>query len=309
MDIKISVVVTLYHSEKYVQEFYTRLKKSILTITQQYEIIFVNDGSPDGADLAVLTLQQLDSRVILVDLSRNFGHHQAIMCGLNQATGDYVFLIDVDLEEDPELIIDFWKTIESNMDIDVVFGIQEERKGNLFERISGTFFYRFLNAIAQFNYPANTFTARLMNRKYVDSVLHYKEKAIDIWAIFALVGFTQHAFLAKKKNKGSSTYTFIKKISMSIEIITSFSHRPLYSIFIIGTLWLLLSVINVIIILTKKWGFGIPIEGWASIMASVWLIGGVIIFLIGIIGIYLSKMFLEIKNRPLSIIKNIYRKE
>lgn len=309
MDIKISVVVTLYHSEKYVQEFYSRLKKSILTLTQHYEIIFVNDGSLDGANLAVLTLQQLDPRVVLVDLSRNFGHHQAIMCGLNQATGDYVFLIDVDLEEDPELIIDFWKTMESNKDIDVVFGIQEERKGNLFEKISGTLFYRLLNAIAQFKYPANTFTARLMNRKYVDSVLQYKEKAVDIWMIFVLVGFNQKAFSAKKKNKGSSTYTFIKKISMAIEIITSSSHRPLYSIFIIGTLWLLLSAINVIIILIKKWGFGIPIEGWASIMASVWLIGGIIIFLIGVIGIYLSKVFLEIKDRPLSIIKNIYRKE
>jgi putative glycosyltransferase len=309
MDVKISVVVTLYHSEKYVREFYSRIQKSILSITPNYEIVFVSDGSPDRADLVVLELQQQDSKIILVELSRNFGHHQAIMTGLGQATGDYIFLIDVDLEEDPALIVDFWQAMKMNSEVDVVFGVQERRKGNFLERVSGNLFYKTLNLIAKIEYPANTFTARLMKKRYVDSVLNFKEKAMDIWAIFALAGFNQKPYPASKKSKGSSTYTFFKKLAMSVEIITSFSNRPLYIIFVIGCFWLMISFTNVVIILIKKWVYGTPIEGWASIMASVWLIGGIIIFLIGIIGIYLSKMFLEIKDRPMTIIKKIYSKE
>ena len=308
MDVKITVVVTLYHSEKYVNDFYIRIQKALLAITDNYEIIFVNDGSPDHAAIVVLALQQNDSRIVLVDLSRNFGHHQAIMTGLAQATGDYIFLIDVDLEEEPELLINFWNTINSDQRIDVVYGIQQKRKGNFFERISGNLFYKLLNSINHFEYPANTLTARLMKSEYVESVLRFKEKAIDIWAIFILVGFNQVGIPATKKSKGTTTYTFFKKIAMGIEVITSFSHRPLYLIFIVGVIWLLVSTINVAIIFMNKWIFGTVIEGWTSIMASVWLIGGIIIFFIGIISIYLSKMFLEIKNRPVSIIKKIFRK-
>lgn len=309
MELKISVVVTLYYSEKYVREFYSRITKALLALTENYEIIFVNDGSPDGANLIVLELQHNDPNIILIDLSRNFGHHQAILAGLSQASGEYIFLIDIDLEEDPELLVYFWNIMKADQHTDVVFGIQQKRKGNFFEKVSGNLFYKILNSITHFNYPANTLTARLMKIKYVESVLRFKEKAMDIWAIFVLAGFKQVGVPAEKTHKGSTTYTFYKKLAMSIEIITSFSHRPLYSIFAIGLVWSILSIINVFIILIKKWVYGIPVEGWASIMASVWLIGGIIVFLIGIISIYLSKIFLEIKDRPSSIVKNVYRKK
>jgi putative glycosyltransferase len=309
MDVKISVVATLYYSEKYTQEFYTRVRNALLKITQNYEIVFVNDGSPDNSRSRILEFQQSDSRIVLIDLSRNFGHHQAILTGLQHATGDYIFLIDTDLEEDPELLIMFWEKMKSSEDIDVVYGLQEKRKGGVFERTSGSLFYKGLDLLTNFEYPANTFTARLMKRKYVEAVLRYQEKTLDVWAIFAMVGFNQEGVVATKKWKGTSTYTFMKKLRMSLEIMTSLSHRPLYMIFFVGTIWLLLSFFNVIWIFIQKWLYGAEIEGWASIMASVWLIGGITIFLLGLIGIYLSKMFLEIKNRPLSIIKTIYRKD
>lgn len=307
MSTKLSVVVTLYHSEKYLQEFYTRLQKTLLTITENYEIIFVNDGSPDLSEDGVLSLQNGDSRIVLVSLTRNFGHHQAIMTGLGQATGEYVFLIDVDLEEDPELLLSFWEVIQADVKVDVVFGIQPKRKGSFFESLSGNVYYKLLNSITHFKYPVNALTARLMKKVYVESVLLFKEKALDIWAIFVLAGYNQVGIPAPKGHKGSTTYTFFKKVAMAIETITSFSHRPLYVIFAIGVVWLLLSVINILIVLGNKWFYGAPIEGWASIMASLWLIGGVIIFFIGILSIYLSKMFLEIKARPISIIKSITR--
>lgn len=308
MDVKITVVTTLYYSEPYLTEFYNRTKVVLNQISKDSEIIFVNDGSPDRCVQKVLELQRMDSTVVLIDLSRNFGHHQAIMTGLQHVSGDYIFLIDADLEEDPELLLTFFKTIQEDETIDVVYGVQNKRKGNFSERIMGSIFYKILNMLTKINYPANTLTARLMKRDYVTSVTKFEEKAIDIWAIFVLAGYNQKGVSVEKKNKGDSTYTFSKRLAMGVESITSFSHRPLYLIFFIGFIWLLISTINVIIILLKKWIFEVPIEGWSSIMASVWLIGGITIFLIGLIGIYLSKMFLEMKGRPLSIIKTIYRK-
>lgn len=308
MGMKISVITTLYYSEPYLIEFYSRIKKALTQISNDTEIIFVNDGSPDGCVQKALELQRQDSSIVLIDLSRNFGHHQAIMTGLQHVSGDYVFLIDADLEEDPELLLTFFNKIQEDNTIDVVYGVQNKRKGKFTERITGSIFYKILNMLTKINYPANTLTARLMKRDYVTSVTKFEEKAIDIWAIFVLAGFNQKGVSVEKKSKGESTYTFSKRLAMGVESITSFSHRPLYFIFFIGFIWLVISTINVIIILSKKWIFGVPIEGWSSIMASVWLIGGITIFLIGLIGIYLSKMFLELKNRPLSIIKTIYRK-
>jgi putative glycosyltransferase len=308
MGVKLSIVGTLYYSEKYLTEFYARMKRSVLTITDDYEILFVNDGSPDNSGKKVLEIQQQDSRVVLIDLSRNFGHHQAILAGLQHAEGDYVFLIDTDLEEDPELLATFWQTMQSNNDIDVVYGLQRKRKGGFLERTSGSVFYKLLALITNFEYPANTLTARVMKRSYVQGVLQFTERTLDVWSLFVMAGFNQVGVEATKGHKGKSTYTFLKKLKMSIEIITSLSHRPLYAIFFLGAIWLIVSLASIGWILIKKWMFGAEIEGWASIMASVWLIGGIIIFLLGLIGIYLSKMFLEVKNRPLTIIKTIYRK-
>lgn len=306
---RITIVTTLYFSESFVDSFYNRIKHSVEKITKEYEIIFVNDGSPDHSKNKVLELNKHDSRIILIDLSRNFGHHQAILTGLHFSAGDYVFLIDSDLEEDPELLELFWKEMLKNDETDVIFGRQIKRKGGFFEMITGSIFYRILNSLTKVNYPSNTLTARLMKRNYVDAVLTFREKALDIWSVFALVGFNQISIPVVKKSKGTSTYTFAKKLSMGVEIITSLSHRPLYIIFFIGTLWLCLSSINILLILANKWIYKTETEGWASIMASIWLIGGVIIFLLGLIGIYLSKVFLETKNRPTTIVRKIYKNE
>jgi putative glycosyltransferase len=309
MALKISVVTTLYYSEDYISEFYQRTKSAVRQITNDYEFVFVNDGSPDGSVKKILALQKEDPRVVLIDLSRNFGHHQAILTGLQHAKGEYVFLIDCDLEEDPELINLFWDVFQKDDNVDVVYGVQTRRKGNLFERITGNLFYKILDMVTHFHYPANTLTARLMKQHYVTAVLNFKEKALDVWAIFLLAGFNQRGIPVEKKSKGSTTYTLSKKIKMSIEIMTSLSHRPLYSIFFLGIIWVFISGANIVYILVQKWLYGAEIEGWASIMASLWLIGGVVIFMLGLIGIYLSKIFLEIKNRPLSIIKTIYRRD
>jgi putative glycosyltransferase len=147
-----------------------------------------------------------------------------------------------------------------------------------------------------------------MSRNYVDSILKFKERELDLWGIFALAGFNQKALPVSKGHKGISTYTLRKKIKRAIEIITSFSHRPLYLTFILGIASFMIALINVSVITYKKIILNVEVEGWASILASVWLVGGMILMVLGIFGVYLSKMFLEIKNRPLTIVRNVHTK-
>jgi putative glycosyltransferase len=305
---KLSIVTTMYYSRNYLQEFYDRTIVVLNALKITYEFIFVDDGSPDDSLLVALQLQNSNSNIKVVELSRNYGHQRAIMTGLQQATGDFVFLIDCDLEEAPELLNDFWRKITTQPNVDVVYGVQIKRKGSWFERLSGRLFYTIISALSTVKYPANTLTARLMSKNYVDAVLRFQEKELDLWSVFALVGFNQLPLPVSKGDKGISSYTFWKKLKRALEIITSFSHRPLYLTFLLGMFSFLVALVNISVIIYKKLVLNTDVEGWTSIIASIWLVGGMILLVLGIFGIYLSKMFLEIKNRPLTVIKNVFIK-
>ncbi len=302
----LSVVTTMYHSRNYLHEFYNRTLTAIRELNLSYEIIFVDDGSPDDSLTVALEIQQLDEHVKVVQLSKNFGHQRAIMTGLQHSSGDHVFLIDCDLEEDPKLLVTFWKELHSNNELDVVYGVQQKRKGEWFERVSGRMFYKLVSVLSSIHYPADTLTARVMTRRYVEAIKNFTETELDLWGVFVLVGFNQLPVVATKGYKGSSTFTFRKKLRRSVEIITSLSHRPLYITFFLGLASFIFAIINISIIIYKKYFLVVEVEGWASILASVWLVGGMILLMLGIFGIYLSKMFLEIKNRPLTIVKNVF---
>jgi putative glycosyltransferase len=304
--VKISIVSTLYYSQNYLQEFCDRCITSAQKLTNDFELILVNDGSPDQSLTKALELLKKYPFITVVDLSRNFGHHRAIMTGLMHAVGDYVFLIDSDLEEPPELLDQFYQEMHSKPGVDVVYGLQTKRKGNWFERMSGRLFYKILSTLTSVEYPADTFTARLMTKRYVESVLSYREKELDIWGVFVLTGYNQSGVVATKGFKGKSSYSLYKKIRMAIEIVTSLSHRPLYFTFLLGVMATFISLSIIASLLYRKLVNNIDVEGWASILASVWLLGGLILLVLGVIGIYLSKIFLEIKNRPLTIIRKIY---
>jgi putative glycosyltransferase len=296
----------MYYSRNYLQDFYQRTTTVIRELGLDYEFIFVDDGSPDDSLIIALQLQNTDQNIKVIELSRNFGHQRAIMTGLQYTSGDIIFLIDCDLEENPELLKDFCQKILSEKKIDVVYGVQLKRKGGWFERVSGRLFYKILSVLSSVEYPADSLTARIMTRTYVDAVLKFKEKELDLWSIFALVGFHQLALPVTKGHKGISSYTFRKKVKRAFEIITSFSHRPLYITFFLGTFSFVVAVINIVIILYKKLVLHADVEGWASILASIWLVGGMILLVLGIFGVYLSKIFLEIKNRPLTVVKNVF---
>lgn len=165
-----SIVTTLYHSASHLEEFYLRACAAVEKVVDGYEIILVNDGSPDDSLAVALELCDRDHRVSVVDLSRNFGHHKAIMVGLSQAKGRLVFLIDCDLEEDPELLTEFFKSM-ADSGADVVYGVQQRRKGSFVERVSGSLFYAIFNLLSTYPVPPNQVTARLMTHRYVTALL------------------------------------------------------------------------------------------------------------------------------------------
>lgn len=304
---KISIVTTLYFSQDYVQEFYRRISASVEEVADEYEILFVNDGSPDRSLDAVLDIQKADPKVVAIDLSRNFGHHRALMTGLQHARGDYVFMTDSDLEEAPELLKTYWQELSVDPEVDVIYGVQRRRKGGLFEKLTGKLWYRFFSLLSRIDYPENTLTSRLMSRRYVQAVLEFTEKELELWGVFMLAGFKQRAVPAIKGHKGSTTYTLARKLQMAVDSITSFSAVPLIAIFVLG-LCLSAGSILVILYLSFNWIVYAEVpEGWTSTLVSLWFVGGLLMFCVGIIGLYISKMFLEVKNRPLSIVRHVYR--
>jgi len=306
---KLSIVATLYQSAPYIIEFHQRASAAAKNLVgEDYEIVLVNDGSPDNSlDLAVL-ITESDSHVVVVDLSRNFGHHKAMMTGLAHTKGDQVLLIDSDLEEEPECLIAFAEQMQSQR-CDVVYGVQEQRKGGWFERWSGQWFYRFFKALTGLALPENIVTARLMTRRYVDALLRHEEREVFMAGLWHVTGFDQLPQIVKKHSTSETTYTFRKKMSLLVNSVTSFSNAPLVGIFYIGVSISLVAVVYIGYLVIQWMFLAKPLSGWTSVMASIWLLGGMVISFIGVVGIYLSKIFSETKQRPYTIVRQIYAKQ
>lgn len=303
---KLSIVATLYQSAQYINKFYARASTAARQLVgEEYEIVLVNDGSPDNSLELAISLTQQDMHVVVVDLSRNFGHHKAMMTGLAHAKGELVFLIDSDLEEEPEWLLSFDEQMRQER-CDVVYGVQERRKGNWFERWSGQWFYRFFKILTGLSLPENVVTTRLMSRRYVDALLSHQEREIFIAGLWHITGFDQHGQVIKKHNTSETTYNFRRKMSLLVNSVTSFSNAPLVSIFYIGISISLFALAYIAYLITHWLFLAKPMSGWTSVMASIWLLGGMVISFIGVVGIYLSKIFSETKRRPYTIVRKIY---
>ena len=302
---KLSIVTTLYNSAPYLLEFHDRCCAAANAITDDLEFVFVNDGSPDNSLEVALELRRKDPRIRIVDLSRNFGHHKAMMTGLVHARGDLVFLLDSDLEEEPELLHKFYEEMTRTA-ADVVFGVQEQRKGKLFERVTGAVYFKVFNFFSTYPIPTNHITARLMSRSYVAALVSHREREFVMSGLWAVTGFKQLSVKVRKHHKQTSDYSLGRKIAHLVNAITSFSNKPLVLIFYLGCVILLFSSIAAIDLILRKILFGTLMQGWASLIISIWLLGGLTIFCLGVIGIYLAKIFIEVKHRPYTIIKQVF---
>lgn len=304
---KLSIVATLYKSAPYINEFYTRAcAVAREQVGDDFEIVLINDGSPDNSlDLAVKLADQ-DAHVIVVDLSRNFGHHKAMMTGLAQVSGDRIFLIDIDLEEEPEWLTTFDQQMNAD-GVDVVYGVQIRRKGGMFERVTGWLFYRVFRLFTGIAQPDNIVTARLMSRRYVQALVAHQERELNIGGLWIATGFkqTQHAVL--KHNSSPTTYTLISRFSHLVNSVTSFSSLPLVLTFYAGLSISASAACFIAYLLFRYFFISTPPDGYTSIIASIWLFSGLIIFFVGIQGIYISKVFSEVKQRPYTIVRHVYR--
>jgi putative glycosyltransferase len=302
---RLSIVSTLYKSVQHVPEFCRRAAQAAAALTPSYEIILVNDGSPDASLAVALELRAADPRIRVIDLSRNFGHHKALMTGLSRARGELVLLIDSDLEEQPEWLQPFQAEM-TRTEADVVYGVQQSRKGGVIERLTGTMFFALFNQMLTHPIPANIVTARLMTRRYVEALLQHRDQEIFLAGLWMLTGFEQRPVEVVKQSRGETSYSARRRISVFVNAITSLSNRPLIYIFYLGAVMMLLSMAAAagLAVMYLRGGIGQP--GWASIMISIWFLGGLTVFCLGVIGVYLAKVFSESKPRPFTVVRAEY---
>lgn len=304
-DCELSVVATLYRSEGTVSEFCARAIKAAEQLATNFEIVLVNDGSPDASLSRAIAEHRSDPRVIVIDLSRNFGHHRAMMVGLSHARGKRVFLIDSDLEEQPEWLVTFWNRMDAT-GADSVYGVQSIRKGKFIERLTGQAFYLVLNLFAEQGIPPNAVIARLMTGRYVRALLLFRERELSIADLFVRAGFEQVSVTVEKGARGESTYTLRRKSRNAIATVLAASAVPLYLCFGIGAAITALSFSGIVYILVLYFFFATPPQGWTSLIISLWFFGGLLTMFLGTIGLYLSSVFREIKQQPYAIIREVY---
>ena len=235
--------------------------------------------------------------------------HCAVLATPDQSGQHYtpldVDLLDSDLEEEPEWFDAFLARLEEEH-CDVVYGVQRSRKGGRFERWSGRLFYRLMNAISGFEMPADMVTARLMTRRYVDALLRHEERELDIGGLWVITGFAQRACLVDKHDTSATTYSLGRRMALVVNSVTSFSSVPLIATFYIGLAIFAIAALFAAGIVLQWALLDRPVSGWASLIVSIWMIGAMIISFIGVLGIYLGKVFAEVKQRPYTIVREVH---
>jgi putative glycosyltransferase len=301
----LSIVTTLYRSRQFIERFYREACRVTDSLGLTFEIVLVNDGSPDDSLDVALALHKRDGRVKLVDLSRNFGHHRALMTAFAYASADLVYVTDVDLEEP----MDFLRTCHERFqqgDCDVVYGYQERRRGNWLTRATGEAFWKLFNFLCSTKLPRNLVTARLMSKRYVESLLEHGEHDPFVPGLWASTGYDQIGLPIVKQLGGSSSYSTFRRVSLALNSIVSFSSRPLLLSAGLGIFICFIASLCVIYLVGQWLILGNPVEGWTSLTVSVWFMGGANLFFIGLTGLYISKIFNEVKQRPNVIVRAVY---
>lgn len=301
----VSIVVPCYNEEENIDNFYNEIKKVVEKIKHRYlyELIFINVGSKDNTEKIIKKLRNQDGRIKLISFSRNFGKEAAIYAGLNSAIGDYVVLMDADLQHPPVTILEMLKQIEEG-DFDVVATKRKNRKGEPpIRSFFSKMFYKLIKIFVPMEENVQDF--RIMKREVVEAVLSLKEYNRFSKGIFTWVGFKTKYILIDNidRTSGKTKWNFFKLFSYAIEGITSFTTAPLKASILVGFLISIIAIISTIVIILQTLIIGRDVPGYASIFTTILFIGGIQLISIGILSEYISKMYLEIKNRPKYIIK------
>lgn len=304
---KISVIVPCYNEEEALPHLYAELCNVMSTMSEQeFEIILVNDGSRDKTINIIREYAKADSRIRYISFSRNFGKEAAIFAGLKNATGDYVSLIDADLQDPPKLLVEMYDFLKNNEEHDCVATRRQDRKGEpVIRSYFARQFYKLMNKISDTELVDGARDFRLMSRQMVDSILELSEYNRFSKGIFGWVGYRTHwiSYENVERVAGETKWSFWGLLMYSFEGIVAFSVRPLYLASLLGIIFCIIAfgIISVVVAKTLIWGD--PVQGYPSLVCMIFFIGGVQLFCLGILGQYLSKTYLETKRRPVYIVK------
>ncbi len=302
---KISIIVPCYNEEEALPLFYKEINKVSETMDEEFEFIFVNDGSKDKTLEVIKNLSTLDKRCKYINFSRNFGKESAMYAGLELSTGDYITLMDADLQDPPSLLPKMLKLIKEE-GYDSVGTRRVTRKGeppirSFFARM----FYKIINKMSKVEMVDGARDYRLMTRQMTDAIINLKEYNRYSKGLFSFVGFNTKwlEYENVQRVAGETKWSFWKLFLYAIDGIVAFTTAPLTIAAIMGLIFCLIAFIMIIIIIVKTIAFGDPTSGWPSLACIIFLVSGVQLFALGIIGQYLSKTYLETKKRPIYIIK------
>lgn len=302
---KVSIIVPCYNEEESIPLFYKEIKKLFSKINYKLELIFVNDGSKDKTLELIRNLSKKDKEANYISLSRNFGKEAAMWAGLKHSTGDYITVMDCDLQDPPALIPEMLRLIEEE-DYDVVGTRRVTRKGeppirSFFARM----FYKIINKMSKVEMVDGARDYRMMTRQVVDNLLTLKEYNRYSKGLFSFVGFKTKwlEYENIERVAGETKWNFWKLFLYAIEGIVAFTTAPLTMAATFGILFCLVAFIMIIVIIVKTLVYGDPTSGWPSLACIIFMTNGIELLCIGVIGEYLSKTYLEVKKRPIYIVK------
>ena len=308
---KVSLIVPCYNEEKNIETFYNTVIQSYKNHISDYEIIFINDGSLDGTYQKLKALYEQPDNVKVVNFSRNFGKESAMYAGLQKAKGNYVTIIDADLQQNPDLVIKMVDFLEQNQEYDSVAMYQKNRNESKVLSFFKNGFYKIINSVCEIDFRSGASDFRTFRHYVVDAILKIKEYHRFSKGIFSWVGFNTYymPYVANERYAGKSSWSFKKLLKYAIEGITAFTTFPLKLSTYIGIVSSVFSLIYMVVIIVQKLFYGINIPGYATLVVLILLIGGIQLLALGVIGQYLSKMYIQGKHRPIFIEKEYLDKE
>lgn len=302
----ISLIVPIYNEELIVEELFQRAQSALEKITSDFEVILVNDGSTDKSLPLMLACRQKDDRFKVLDLSRNFGHQSAILAGLTYAKGEYVGIMDGDLQDPPELFARFYEKMQEGFD--VVYAVRKKRKEGRLKKAAYWLYYRILTNIAGMRVPVDSGDFCLMRKRVVDEMLRLPEQSLFLRGLRFWVGFRQTGLAYERAERlaGEPKYNLRRLYRLATNGIYSFSDFPIRLMGQLGMLTVLITLSYSVYILSKKIIWGEIIEGFTTLILAIFFFGGVQLISIRILGEYVSRIYDQSRNRPLFIVREAY---
>lgn len=301
----LSIVTSVYRTAQFLESFASRVDKAARTCGMiDYEMIFVVDGSPDDAMAALRQLKLRYPAIRAIELSRNFGHHPALWCGLEQARGDLIFLADSDLETPPEILIELHAALATG-DADVAFAWQPERFGNWLRRSTSQAFWWMFSVLAEVRIHPGVLTERLMRRRYLEALLEMNERTLFLAGMMEWVGFLQIPVAATRTQRtGPPSYSWLERATLAFDAIMSFSVVPMKALFLAGTGLAVIALLCALILVALKLANpSLIVQGFTALAVLLLFSLGAILAAIGMVGLYLGKVFLQTKSRPIYVIR------